>query len=290
MQALHVRRGITTIEGMRMAQLDTNLSTTNLSSLETLSIDGLTFRQAIIEVQNQLVKRKGKLTPSYQCVSDEDKQLYRKLSNGLRKILNRVEFDLAERDWDNDVHETAVPVKVVVSEAIDKAKSRLVKQKRESVQPSEPSPGEITARTDKSESTQVGSSTSQMCKKVLRRIFLKYTRQNSQVLMTEPVFLAFALDAKIDRLLLSENELKAAFAAASSLAPTMDVGKFLKAVEICALAFQRPPHNVKLELDGSTLKMQLQLWRFLGLHDGSWESRFEHYGESDDFKPRDAKN
>ena len=210
---------------------------------------------------------------------------------GLRRILNKIEFDIAERDWDNDVHETAIPVKVVVTEAIDKAKSRLIKQKRDSVsnpQPADQAPGDLTARTDKSETALFGSSTAQMCKRALRRIFLRYTRQNPEVLMTEPVFLAFALDARIDRLLLDESELKAAFAAASALGPTLDIGKFLKAIEICALAFQRPPHNVKLELDGSTLKMQLQLWRFLGLHDGSWEGRFEHYGESDDFKPRDA--
>ena len=62
MQALHVRRGVTTFQGEK-AQLDTNLGNANLSFLESYSLDALSFRRAIIEVQNQVAKRKGKLTP-----------------------------------------------------------------------------------------------------------------------------------------------------------------------------------------------------------------------------------
>jgi len=180
-----------------------------------------------------------------------------------------------------------MPQSVIVSEAVSNAKSRLQKLKTSVAKELEtipvlaaPSEAPASARTIVMADV---SSTAVQSKKALRRIFLKYTRESEDVSMSLPVFLKFAGDAKIENCLLNDAELTQSFEAAQAGA-TLDISRFLRAIEICALAFQRPPHNVKIDYDGTTTKLQLQLWRYLGLHDGSWRDKFQHVGEFEDLK------
>ena len=101
------------------------------------------------------------------------------------------------------------------------------------------------------------------CEAALRTIFLRYTRANDS--LSETDFLLLLRNFRVIPVLINEKEASQAFRAKTK--NNADVKQFLEVMSICSLAFARPPHNAKI---GTT---EIQLWRFLGLTDGSWRKR-----------------
>ncbi len=107
---------------------------------------------------------------------------------------------------------------------------------------------------------------------LVRQLFLRLTRERNVI--SEQHFLAFCVKMKVIPILLNENEAVQAYRAAydsEGHADSNGIGLegFLQLMEICGLAFARPPHNVKPEL------CQQHLLRYLGLPDGSFRKRLD---------------
>ena len=132
------------------------------------------------------------------------------------------------------------------------------------------------------------------CRIALRALFLSYARVEApgvlppstpkaskpaislppasmQPTITKATFMRICETFKVFPVLLNQQETQQAFE--KSAGERADLKSFLAAIEICSLAFARPPHNVKPTEDGSTERMQYNLWRFMGLHDGSYKSK-----------------
>ncbi len=133
------------------------------------------------------------------------------------------------------------------------------------------------------------------CRIALRALFLSYARSDPPAVLPPPAaktqgkpsvtlppatmqpsitkqtFMRICETFKVFPVLLNQQEAQQAFE--KSAGERADLKGFLDATNICALAFARPPHNVRPAEDGSTERLQYNLWRFMGLHDGSYKSK-----------------
>ena len=124
---------------------------------------------------------------------------------------------------------------------------------------------DIAAETSVPASRSPDEAIRKRCETALRTIYLHHTRISDS--LDETGILRLLRDFQVVPVLLNEKEAVQAIRAKAIVSNSITVKEFLEIISICSLAFARPPHNAKV---GTS---EIQLWRFMGLTEGSWKKR-----------------
>ena len=176
----------------------------------------------------------------------------------LNKVLLEIELKIASADWESS-DSASVPANSVATMSVlegpkpDKPKAKF----RSSLELAEEDAGVLT------------------CKVAMRALFLNLARsepQQQELRISKLSFLSLCERFRIVPVLLNPQEASQAFTTTTGGEST-DLKGFWDTLAVCALAFARPPHNIKPADDGSTLRLQYSLWRFMGLHDSAYKTK-----------------